>query len=312
MSVVIPALNAASTLARAVQSALDQDYAGNLEVIVAVGPSRDGTTRIAESLDCLVVENPAGTTPAALNNAIRASSGSVIVRLDAHAELPAGYVSRAVETLAHTGAANVGGVQRAVGRSWFQRSVAFAQTHPLGVGDARYRRAGGEPGPVDTVYLGVFDRAALEAVGLFEERYVRNQDYELNWRLRKSGRMVWFDPALEVTYLPRSSVPALARQYFEYGRWKRLMLSENPASLKARQLAPPLLVIGLLGSAGLAVAGFKAAAALVPGIYAFALAASAVATVVRSRDPAAFGLPVAVATMHVSWGAGFLRGGLRP
>ena len=129
-----------------------------------------------------------------------------------------------------------------------ERAVGLAMTTPLGAGDARWR-LGGPAGPVDTVYLGVFRRDALEEAGGFDAALARNQDYELNWRLRERGRTVWFDPALEVAYRPRGSLAQLARQYYDYGWWKRAMLRRHPASLRRRQLAAPLLVSGLAGSA---------------------------------------------------------------
>ena len=139
-----------------------------------MAPSTDGTEAVAAELaaehdDVTVVANPAGTTPAGLNAAIRATTGDVVVRVDGHAELSPGYIRRAVETLRRTGAANVGGIQRAVGTTPFEQAVADAMSSPFGTGDATFHY-GGDEGPTDTVYLGVFDRAAIEAVGLFDER----------------------------------------------------------------------------------------------------------------------------------------------
>ncbi len=159
-------------------------------------------------------------------------SGSIIARVDAHCVLPPGYLARALETLDRTGAANVGGVQHAVGSGTVGRAVAAAMTSRFGVGDARFHY-GGDEGPADTAYLGVFDAAVLRSVGGYDESLVRNQDYELNWRLRDAGHLVWFDPGLVVRYHPRERLAALARQYFDYGRWKREMLRRNPRSLRA-------------------------------------------------------------------------------
>jgi glycosyltransferase involved in cell wall biosynthesis len=274
--------------------------------------SDDGTRETVAELAATdprvrLVDNPAGTAPAALNAAIRASTGTVVVRCDAHAVLPAGYVARAVAQLQVTGAANVGGIQAATGTSFVQRAIAMAMRSPLGVGDAKFRHAT-NAGPVDTVYLGVFRRNAIEAVGLFDERMVRNQDYELNVRLRDAGETVWLDPGLVVEYAPRRSLGALARQYFDYGAGKRKMLSLHPGSLRWRQTAPPALVVGLVGSAVAAVIGARAAATVLPATYAAVLVAGGAREAVRRRDPAAAIFPAATATMHVSWGLGFLIG----
>jgi len=310
----MPVLNAAMTLEGAIAAALDQDYAGELEVVVAHGPSRDGTAAILSRLEAdarvRVVPNPSGGTAAGLNAAVAAARGTVISRCDAQSRFPRHYLRRAVELLEQTGADNVGGTQAATGTTYLQRAVAVAQTTFLGVGDARYR-TGGKPGPVDTVYLGVFRRAALERVGGFDESQVRNQDYELNWRLRESGGTVYFHPDLAVAYTPRSGLGPLWRQYWEYGTWKRVMLRKHPRSLRWRQLAPPALLGGLLASPVLLATPRPWSAALLPGAYLAALLVTALSEGARRRDPAALALPVVLPTMHLAWGAGFLVGRAR-
>jgi len=312
VAVVLPVRDGAATLAAAVASVLAQEAPGPMEVCIAVGPSDDDTRSVADGLAAgdrrvTVVDNPDGSTPAGLNAAIRATSAPVVVRVDGHAVLPPGYVARAVETLGRTGAVNVGGVQDPVGSTPMESAVGRAMASAFGAGDARYRR-GGDEGPVDTVYLGVFRRDALEAVGLFDETLVRNQDYELNWRLREAGGTVWFDPALRVAYRPRGTVASLARQYAGYGRWKRRVLGRHPRSLRVRQVAAPAATVGVV--AGLVVAPWWPVALLVPAGY---LAAVAVASVLVGRGPAEVVRLLAVfPAMHLSWGFGFLVGPGRP
>lgn len=246
----MPVRNEEEHLARAVESIRAQEYPGAVRIFVAIAPSNDDTERIATGLgdDVAVVPNPAAVTPAGLNAAIRAGSAPVVVRVDGHSRLSEGYIGRAVETLRRTGAGNVGGMQVPEPETPFEEAVAAATTSWLGTGGAKYRLGGAE-GPVDTVYLGVFDRAAIEAVGLFDERLVRNQDYELNIRLRDAGFAVWFDPELAVGYRPRGTWRALARQYYEYGYWKSVVLRLHPRSARMRQLMPPLAVIaGVVGA----------------------------------------------------------------
>ena len=186
-------------------------------------------------------------------------------------------------------------------------------TTPLGAGDARYR-LGGTEGPTDTVYLGVFRRDALDAAGGFDPAMARNEDYELNWRLRERGETVWLDPGLAVAYRPRSNLAQLARQYWDYGRWKAVMLRRHPASLRVRQLAAPLLVLGLSASSLPALAGIggAVAAAALPGAWLLALLLGAAVAGMRRGEPAALLLPLALAAMHLSWGAGFLASLVRP
>ena len=311
VSVVIPVRDSARDLEQCVQAVLAQDYPGTLDVVVAVGPSTDGTERVAADIaaehhQVKLVPNQSGVTPAALNAAIKASSGEVVARVDAHAVIPPGYLREAVQTLRSTGADNVGGVQAAAGETTFERAVACAMSSRFGVGNAQFHY-GGEPGPTDTVYLGVFRRAALERVGGFDETLVRNQDYELNWRIRDTGGTVWFDPDLRVRYRPRSTLRGLARQYFEYGQWKREVLRRHPRSVRARQLVPPAAVVANV--AGLAVGAVSRRhrwALGVPAAYTIsAVVASAIAG--RGEPPAVQArMPAVFAVMHHAWGAGFL------
>jgi glycosyltransferase involved in cell wall biosynthesis len=226
VSVIMPILNEERHLRDAVAMILAQDYAGPLEVVLALGPSRDRTDEVAAALAAgdprvRVVPNPTGRTPDGLNAAIGASTGEVIVRVDGHAEIPDDYISVAVRELARVGADNVGGIMDAQGTTAFERAVAAAMRSPLGVGSSRFH-TGGEAGEADTVYLGVFRRAALERVGGYDAHFARAQDWEMNHRIRETGGTVWFTPDLKVTYRPRASVTALAKQYFHYGRWGRV------------------------------------------------------------------------------------------
>ena len=307
----MPVRNEAGHLDAAIDAALAQDYEGALELVIADGESTDGTRRRLDERAradsrIKVVDNPVGNAAAGLNAAIAAASGEVLVRCDGHAELPPEYVRTAVEILSETGAANVGGVQAATGTGAIQRAIAVAMTSPLGVGDSRFHYSS-SPGPTDTVYLGTFDRASVEEVGGFDESLTRNQDYDLNHRLRSAGRLVWFDPRLRVTYRARPSLGALWRQYYDYGRWKRRMLESAPKALKARQLAPPLLVLGLAVSGVLAVTG-TFGAAVVPALYGAFVGLGTLIEVVRRRDLTAFLLPIVLPVMHLGWGLGFLFG----
>ena len=314
ISVVVPARDCAAVLPECLASVESQTYEGPIDVTVAVAPSRDGTEQVLAGtrmgLPLRLVDNPAGTTAAGLNLAVAASDGPVVARVDAQARIPPDYLTRAVAALARTGAANVGGVQRPVGPRGLPAAIAAAMASPFGSGPADFRR-GRHAGPADTVYLGVFDRDALESVGGFDEALERNQDYELNWRLRQQGHAVWLDPSLVVDYVPRSDYSGLARQYFSYGAWKRTMLMRNPRSLRLRQLAPPALIAGLAVSAAELVRGHWRGAA-VPALYAAACALAA------SRLGRALSAPrdqiraaIAFAVMHLAWGAGFFAGRTR-
>ncbi len=283
--------------------------------MIAEGASIDGTRqildRLAESIEELVVvDNPSGQTATGLNAAIRSSAGEIIVRCDGHAILPPGYVDQAVRLLRETKAANVGGRQHAVGEPGLQRAIAIAMTSPLGVGDSRFH-FGGRAGAVDTVFLGTFDREVLDEVGGFDETLIRNQDYELNHRIRKRGHVVWFDPSLVVEYRPRSSISGLWSQYFDYGKWKRVMLASNLSALKWRQVAPVALTLGLALSAIAVLTPWRRFAWLIPGLYFGFVTVGAVVEAIRRRQLSALQLPVVLPTMHLAWGSGFLVGSTR-
>lgn len=319
VSVVMPVLNEERHLEEAVLGILEQDYPGDLDVVLAVGPSRDGTGRVAARLQranphVQIVENPSGRTAAGLNAAIAATRHPVVVRVDGHGRLPVGYVANAVRLLRETGADNVGGMMVPEGVTAFERAVARAMSSRVGIGGGRFH-VGGEAGPAETVYLGVFRRAALERLGGFDESFVRAQDWELNYRIRSSGGLIWFSPDMQVTYRPRSSWRALATQFYRTGQWRRQVLERYPDTASFRYVAPPVTVAAILagaaaGCVGLAGGNRRLAAGLVApaGYVAAVLAATpAVARGLPWRSQAWF--PVVVATMHTSWGAGFLFGG---
>lgn len=304
VSVIVPTRDAAETLDEALDSIFSQNYDGPLEVVVADGSDDSATADIVRKRPAVkLIHNAQKTIGFGINAAIQAASGDVLVRCDAHTRLPQGYVRKAVTTLLRTGAANVGGQQVPVGETFLERAVAIAMSMPLGAGDARHR-LGGRNGPVDTVYLGTFRRDALMAVGGFDPTFLHNQDYEINWRLRDHGETVWFDSDLTVFYRPRGTLMLLAQQYFNYGRWKAEVLRCHPRSIRLRQIAPPVLVMGLAGALAAMAMGF-AWGALLPLTYLGTLALWPLGIGVKRREWAALALAPVLATMHFSWGIGF-------
>jgi glycosyltransferase involved in cell wall biosynthesis len=307
ISVILPVLNEQSHLESSVRSILSQDYIGPIEVILAIGPSKDKTLEIAERLASadsrvVLVENPTGKTAAGLNLALKQTMNPVVVRVDAHAEIPKNYLSLIVEVLNKTGAVNVGGVMAAVGKTTFEKSVAGAMRSAFGVGASRFH-TGGEAGPVDTVYLGAFRREALIAIGGFDERFTRAQDWELNFRLRENGGIIYFDPRLHVTYRPRSTVRALAKQYFEYGRWRRVVSRRHKGTINYRYLAPPVALLGFLASL---VLGLLLSPILFSPAAIYTLFILGASVKISSSLQEFFLLLLVLPTMHFAWGAGFI------
>jgi succinoglycan biosynthesis protein ExoA len=323
VSYVMPVLNEVTEVRAAVGSLLDQDYAGPFEVILALGPSIDGTNELVAEMSAAdprirAIDNPVGSTPAGLNVAIRASVHPIVVRVDAHSQLPGDYTRIAVRTLQESGADNVGGIMRAEGRTPFERAVALAYGSRVGLGGTPHH-VGGQAGPAETAYLGVFRRDRLFAVGLFDEGIKRGQDWELNRRLRTTGGTVWFTPELVVTYRPRPSLRRLVRQFVATGLWRGELARRFPAGNGVRYFVPPAMVLavalglvaGLVGVVG-ALLHTPAAWALlgftVPAVYVLFVLLGTLAVSRRSDAATRLWLLVVLPCIHVGWGVGFIIG----
>lgn len=322
VSFVMPVLNEADYLERAVQTVLDQDVAGPMELVLALGPSSDSTTQIAQRLAAAdkritLIDNPQADIPVGLNAAIKASRYPTIVRVDAHSELSPGYTARALDVLERTKAANVGGVMRASGRTPFQRAVARAYNSPIGLGGGAYHGTG-QAGPAESAYLGVMRRSVVEEVGMFDESIRRGEDWELNLRIRNAGYAVWFDPTLSVTYWPREQWSRLARQFFATGTWRGELVRRFGRRNSVRFFAPPLLLLSIIAAIALGVLQLTGVVQgalsvvlsliyLPVALYLLVLLGFAAAPGGGSLRQRLWSLLV-IPTMHVSWGAGFVRG----
>ena len=322
VSVVMPVLNEEPHLEAAIRRVLDQDYPGEFEVIITVGPSSDRTREIAEALAAAdprirVVDNPAARTPAGLNLGIAASKHEIIVRVDGHGELTDGYITRAVELLDETGAANVGGVMDAQGTTPFEEAVAVAYTTRLGLGGSAFHLAESPAAEAETVFLGVFRKDVLAAVGGFDESMHRAQDWELNYRLRTSGHKIWFSPELRVTYRPRATLSALLKQMYETGKWRRELVRRHPETATVRYLAPPLTLIGVLAGSVVGLFGVAVDSRLLrvgflaPAGYLTLITGNSMITTRPMSAAARLRLPLVLAATHLAWGAGFLIGRAR-
>ena len=302
ISFVMPVLNEEQYLEAAVKSVFSQDVPAQMELVLALGPSSDATAEIAKTLKQkygakLQLVNPSvANTSAQLNAAIEKAKYEVVVRVDAHAELTSGYAATALSVLQTTGAANVGGLMKAVGESDFQSAVAYGYNKRVGLGGGAFH-VGAKAGPSESVYLGVFDKSKLLSVGGFDTRWVRGQDWELNRRLRAAGHQVWFDPRLEVIYRPRGSWQSLAKQFFKTGIWRGSLTRDNPSQSAVRYWVPPLLVASLI---------------FVFPLWLYLAAIAAVATTAKDLGSRSkLWLMAVLPTMHLSWGAGFWLGLIR-
>lgn len=333
VSYVMPVLNEEDYLEAAVRTILEQDYAGEKEIVLALGPSCDRSNEIAARLAAedrrvQLVGNPERSIPAGLNRAIEASRHPVVVRVDAHSELTPDYTSRGVTALREAGAANAGGIMQAAGSGPVQRAIARGYNSPFGLGGGAYH-GDGTPGAAESAYLGIFRREAIEEAGGYDPEILRGEDWELNLRIRRNGGLVWFDPSLRVTYWPRASFGDLGKQFFATGIWRAVLVRRYGGANPWRFFAPGTLVLALAASlliAAVQLVGSLSAIGtlptdaavpwaswwsmlhLAPALYAIGIAYAALIM----PDQRSFGDRVLSArvlvTMHLSWGAGFLRG----
>ncbi|HUT59158.1 MAG TPA: glycosyltransferase family 2 protein [Phycisphaerae bacterium] len=320
VTIVLPVLNEARFVEDCLRSVLRQDYPGDkLEVLVLDGQSTDDTVAKAEAIATedprvRVLSNPGRWQSRAFNLGVRHARGEVIVRLDAHATYGTDYVRTCVETLARTGAANVGGVCRAEpgGEGLMARAVALTYRLRFGIGGARFR-VGGQAGPVDTVPFGAFRKTIFEQVGLMHEGLPRGEDNEFNSRIRSHGLTVWFDPRIVVTYYARPTIRAFLRQMFGNGMYHIPTLMVNPAGCSPRHFGPFAFVMFLLacGLSGLAWTQAWWIGGGVFGLYLLAAVAAGVHAAARYGWEYMLVLPWLFVLVHMTYGIGTLAGVFR-
>lgn len=320
VSVVIPCRNEEKTIHLVLEALFKQSFPlQDMEIVIADGLSTDGTRReihaFSETHPALfirLVDNPKQVIPSGLNIAIRACTGDLIVRMDAHSLPNPDYVQRCFDAHQEGKAENVGGVWKISpqNNSWMARSIAAAAANPFAVGDAHYRFTE-KAAYVDTVPYGSYKRKLFDRIGYFDESLLANEDYEFNTRIRQSGGRIWLDPAIQCTYFARATFAALAKQYWGYGFWKAQMLKRYPETLRWRQALPPLFVLGLIV---LALAGFFwhqawLALAVVFGLYLVIQFVPAIKISLKNGDILlSLGVVLATLVMHFSWGIALIVG----
>lgn len=317
VSVITPCRNEAPHIGAFVHSLFAQRLPPGLqmEVVVADGRSDDGTRErlaalAAEDPRLRWIDNPARITPVALNRAIDAADGELIVRMDVHTTYADDYVAQCVATLQATGADCVGGPWRAADAAGRAGTIAAAFGSSFGAGGAASRRLD-HSGEVDTVYLGAWRRETLRRLGGFDEALVRNQDDELALRIVRGGGRVWQSAAIRSWYTPRGSFAALFHQFRQYGYWKVAVIRKHRLPASPRHLVPFAFVTILAGLALAAPFAPRAAVALgaLVAVYGGASLAAAAAVAAPWRHPARWlGVAWAFACMHGGYGLGFAQG----
>jgi succinoglycan biosynthesis protein ExoA len=309
--VIMPVRNERATIAAAIDSVLTQHTDRSLELVVADALSTDGTReyldrRAADDERVRVVDNPDRTTPTGLNAALAAARGVYTVRVDGHSIAPPGFLHRLVAHLDEGRCEGAGGIVRAVGRSPFGRAVALAHGSKFGIGNAKHHYAA-TPQFIDHIAHGAYLTERLRAIGGFDPAFIRNQDYELDHRYRLAGGRLLLDPAVVFDWWVRDAPRALARQYFQYGYWRFRSLERHPESFSLRWMVPPGLVVALaIGAVASPFRTGRRFLAVTAAAYGLGLSAATAGLRGSGDAPAVARLPLAFATMHLAWGAGFL------
>lgn len=317
VSFVVPVRNEEEYIRASLQSLVDQNYAASeYEIIVVDGRSSDRTREIIEEIRersphvrCL--DNSDGIVPTAMNIGIRAARGEVIIRADGHTVYPLNYAANCVKYLAQTGADNVGGpcVTVSADESFSARLVAAILTSPFGVGNSKFRMSR-EEGFVDTVPFGAFRREIFDRVGMYNEKLVRNQDIDLNARIRKAGGKIYLTPALTTSYHPVKNFQGLLKYVFKTNLWHIFTLRENRESMSARHLAPAAFLILLLLLLPASFASVKALMFLIVIMFVYVVTGFyfSLRSKTRSNWDVVFVQPFATFCFHIAYGAGTLFG----
>jgi succinoglycan biosynthesis protein ExoA len=312
LTAVVPTYNEAEHIAGCLESLIQQqDMGEDFEIVVVDGGSTDGTRDIVRGFPgyggrIRLFDNPARYQVFAWNIGWREARGEFVAGVVAHAKYDAGYLRAGLDVLARTGADAVGPVATAYGLGVFGGAVAWCMSSPFGVGNARFRYTTCEE-EVDSVCNIIIRREWFVLLGGYDERVPFDEDDELNYRLRKAGGRILVSPELRIKYHVRQTVPALSKQMFSYGYWRRFTRMLHPARVPMRIYAPPALLAGLVASVAITFTPARALASIVPLLYAGFVAVATIAASRKIGFARTARVPLALATMHLSYGAGFFR-----
>lgn len=316
ITIIMPVRNEGATIESAVDLVLGQVGIPRFEVVVADGGSEDGTRQALErraEVDSRlrIIDNPDGTTAKGLNLALASARGEYWVRVDGHSQIPPDYAAHLVEHIRRGRADAAGAVVSGLGETAFGRAVAIAHDSRFGIGDAHHHHATSQR-YVDHITHGAYRVDLSRRIGGFDETLIRNQDYDFDYRYAEAGARIVLDPGITFRRRVRETPPALARQYYEYGYWKSIVLRRHPRSLHLRWLVPPTLVSSLIAGALFARTRTGRHLLILTGVsYGSFLFAGAVTLPERTSLARGRHVAVALTTMHLAWGTGFLRGCVR-
>lgn len=310
-SVVIPTLDEIAHIGRLLDHLLAEPANIVGEILVADGGSQDGTREVVTAASLRdprvrLIDNPDRIQAAGINLAVARANPrfGVIVRVDAHAAYPRGYIARVVRSMMETGADSVVVRMDTVGDSCLQRAIALASNSRIGTGGSAHR-SGRSSGFIDHGHHAGMTRTIFDKAGGYDPAFEANEDAELDYRIRRNGGQIWFAANISIRYTPRSTLKALARQYFRYGSGRARTFLKHGERLRIRQLMPPIVLVGIVG--GLLLAPWNDALLVLPAGYAITVTMAAAAMAVQHRSSCALLVAPALAIMHLAWGAGFLH-----
>lgn len=314
----MPVRNEAGYIARSLTAVTEQDYpAERMEIIIADGMSNDSTREIVKLFQTRfahvrLIDNPGKIAPTGLNRATELAKGEIIARVDGHCEIAPDYIRNAVHHLQTEAVDGVGGPIETIGETEIAKVIAAAMSSAFGVGGSAFRTVKGKTMLADTIAFPVYTKAIIERAGGYDEELVRNQDDEYNYRLRKLGAKLLLAADVRSKYYSRGTMKKLFKQYFQYGFWKVRVLQKHPRQMSLRQFIPPAFVASLFGSI---VFGLISGLGwwILAGIIGCYLTVNLVASVriLLSNRPFQFQfflLPAVFASLHLSYGLGFLIG----
>jgi succinoglycan biosynthesis protein ExoA len=318
-SVLVPVLNEAHHIEAAVRSMLLQQLDGEIEFLLIDGGSIDGTrellARVAgDDARLRVLENPTGATPTSLNIGLRHARGRWVARMDAHSAYPADYLSRGIERLSCGDTRWVSGPQMPTGYNRVSRAIELALGTKLGTGAARRWGTQDEAGEwqLDSgVFCGVWARETLFEIGGWDERWLRNQDSEMAGRFQAADETLVCLPQMGAQYAPRGTVPALWRQYRQYGEYRERTAVRHPRTLRRSHLLAPAVVMAAPVALGGPAATRRLAQAVLAAYSGVLFGSGFVARRRAANRGDAALVPVVLGTMHLAHGCGFWRGIVR-
>ncbi|MEL7625985.1 MAG: glycosyltransferase family 2 protein [Anaerolineaceae bacterium] len=316
ITVILPIRNEANYINRCLDAVLAQDIQQEqLEMLVVDGMSEDRTPDIVMEYqkanpNIQLIQNPGKIVPTGMNEAIRITTGEIIIRVDGHCVISPDYVSNCIRHLQEDAVDAVGGPMQTIGEDFISEVIALVMSSKFGVGDSSFRTETGQTKLVDTVPFPAYTREIIERVGLYDEELVRNQDDEYNYRIREAGGKILLAQDVRSTYFSRGSFAKLWKQYYQYGFWKVRVLQKHPMQMSLRQFVPPVFVLSIIISLLLTLVNpwgwiFLA---LILGAYLAVNLGFSIYISARHGWKFLLSLPVAFAIIHVSYGSGFLVG----